>query len=56
MDSEVREQRLRLLVGDRWMDNDVVTLIPINRCCNTMFVAELKRVNYSDNFILYDYA
>lgn len=52
MDSEIREQRLRLVVRHRWVNDHVVTLVPVDRSCNTMLVAQLKGINHSDDLVL----
>ena len=40
--SELREQGLRLVVGDGGVDDDIITLLPVHRGGNPMFVAGLE--------------
>lgn len=39
---EFREQSLGLFIGNRWVHNDVVTLLPVHGSCDAMLVAQLK--------------
>jgi hypothetical protein len=53
MNSEVREQRLRLLSSHRRMDDHIIALVPVDGSRDTVFVSQLKGVQYSDDFLLY---
>lgn len=42
MDGVCGEEGLRLRKADTGMDNDIITLLPINRCGNTVLIANLQ--------------
>ena len=48
--AKVGEESLSLGVFYTWVDNDIVTRRPIDRCGDTMLVRGLVRVNYSEKF------
>lgn len=47
--SELGEQGLGLLVGDRWVDNDVVTRHPVDRGGDSVLVTGLQGVQHSQD-------
>lgn len=52
MNSEIGEQCLCLLITYRRVNDHVIALVPVDGSCDTVLVAELKRVDHSDDFIL----
>ena len=46
-----REQSLRLLIVHASMDDDVVALLPVDRCSNLMLVTQLESVQDTDDFV-----
>jgi hypothetical protein len=42
MESDLREELLGLIVGNGRVDNDIVTLVPVDWCGYTVFVPELQ--------------
>ena len=48
---ELREERLRLVVRDTGVDDNVVTLLPVDGGGNAVLVAELERVDYSEDLV-----
>ena len=42
MDGVVREEGRGLLFGDRGVNDDIITLLPVDRGGDTVFVTELK--------------
>lgn len=42
VDGVFGEQGLRLLSADSRVDDDIVALLPIDRSCNTVLVADLE--------------
>lgn len=49
----LREQGLGFLVVDASMDDDILTLLPVDGRGNFVFVAELDSIDDSDDFILH---
>jgi hypothetical protein len=45
VNGKIREQFLRLFIGDTWVDNDVVAFLPVNRGGDPVLVAELEGYN-----------
>lgn len=48
-DSELREQGLGLLVGDRWVHDDIISWNPVNWSGDSVLVASLQRVQNSQH-------
>lgn len=47
----VGEQGLCFIVCDAGMNNDIVSLLPVDGCSYTVFVAELERINNTKNLV-----
>lgn len=48
----LREQSLGFLVVDRSVDDNILALLPVHRCSDLVFIAELKSVNDTDDLVL----
>ena len=42
MDGELREEGFGFLVGNGWVDDDIVTLLPVDGGSNAVLVADLE--------------
>jgi hypothetical protein len=42
VESDLREELLRLIIGNRRVDNDIVTLVPVDWCGYAVFVTKLQ--------------
>ena len=51
MNCELWEQSLCFIVAHARMDDNIVTLIPVDRSGDTVLVAQLKRVDNANNFV-----
>ena len=52
MNRELWEERLCLLVRDSWVYNDIVTLLPVDRCGNAVLVTKLQRIDNANDLVL----
>ena len=43
MDGELRDEGFGFLVGNGWVDDDIVTLLPVHRSGHAVLVADLER-------------
>jgi hypothetical protein len=43
VESHFREQGLRLLIVDRWVDNNVIAFLPVDGGGDLVLIAELQR-------------
>ena len=50
--SKVREQSLRFLVGNRGVNDNIVSLVPVSGSGDTMLVTELQRIDDTDDLVL----
>jgi len=51
VECNIREQHLSLIVADRWVDDNIVTLLPVDGSGNFVLVTELQRINDSYDLI-----
>lgn len=51
MEGDLREEHLGLIIANGRVDNDIVTLVPVNWRGYAMFVAKLQRVHNTENLI-----
>jgi len=42
MEGHFGEQGLRLVIADTGMDNDIVALLPVDRCGDPVLISQLK--------------
>ena len=52
MNCVVGEESLRLFVFHASVNDHVLTLLPVDRSCDTVLVSELYSINDTDNFVL----
>jgi len=45
------EQFLRIFIVHTWVDDNMVSLLPVDRGGDLVFVAKLERVDYTKDFI-----
>ena len=51
MSSVLGEERLGLIVADTSMNDNIITLLPIDRCSNSVLVAELDGIEDTDDLV-----